>query len=101
MNPAVAVGASAFCLTFPDSLCQGKIFCRDVHASDIVIVSAARYAKEEAHLADAVFPPVSVDHFVLDACFHSFPVSERKSRIRSFSIFKRLFSLLASLTCLL
>ena len=66
MYSAVAVGTFAFCLTFPDFLCQRQILCRDVHAPDIVIVSAAGCLKEAAHLTDAVFLSVTVDYFVFE-----------------------------------
>lgn len=41
---------------------------------------------------DAVLLTVTVDNLILYACLHSFPVSERKSRNSSFSIFKRRIS---------
>ena len=98
MYSAIAVSAAAPRLTFPDFLCQRQILCRDIHAPDIVIISAAGYFEETTHLADAVFPPVTVDYFVFDAYFHFFPVSERKSRMSSFSIFSRCISFACSAT---
>ena len=67
---AVAVGISAFRLTFPDPLCQRQILRRGIHALYIVVISAARYAKEAAHLTDAIFLPVTIDDPVFDACPH-------------------------------
>ena len=77
---AVAVGVPAFGLTLADLLGQWQILCGFLHSLYKPIVAAARDAEEMAHLADAVFSPVPVDYFVLDAGLHSFPVSERKSR---------------------
>ena len=98
MYSAVAVGIAAQGLTYSDLFRQRQLLRRDVHTPDIVIVSAAGYLKEAAHLADAVFLPVTVDPFVFDACFHPFPVSERKSRMSSFSIFSRCISYACSAT---
>ena len=86
MHSPVAIGAFAFCLALTNLLGQWEILCRYLHSLYISIVAAAGDAEEAAHLADAVLLPVAVDHLVFDAGLHSFPVSERKSRINSFSI---------------
>ena len=46
--------------------------------------------------AEDKFLPVAINDLVFDAGLHSFPVSERKSRRSSTSIFSRLFSYLYS-----
>lgn len=86
VHSPVAIGALAFCLTLTDLLGQRHVLCRYLHSFQIPIVATARDAEETAHLADAVLFPVPVDHLILDAGLHSFPVSERKSRSNSFSI---------------
>ena len=88
---AVAVGIAAQGLTYSDLFRQRQLLRRDVHTPDIVIVSAAGYLKEAAHLADAVFLPVTVDHFVFDACFHPFPVAVFRSKV-SFPLLGASFS---------
>ena len=94
MNTAVSVGAPAFCLAFSDLLGQRQILCREIHALNVAVISASGYTKETAHFADAILFPVTIDDLVFNADLHSFPVSERKSRSSSFSIFKRIFSFL-------
>lgn len=86
VHSPVAIGALTFCLALTDLLSQWYVLCRYLHSFHIPIVAAARDTKETAHLADAVLSPVPVDHLILDAGLHSFPVSERKSRSNSFSI---------------
>ena len=98
MHSPVAIGASAFNLAFSDLLGQGQILCRDLHPFDISIVAATWDAEEPAHLTDTVLLPVMVDHLIFNAGFHSFPISERKSRNNSFSIFNRLISYACSAT---
>ena len=98
MHSPVAIGAFAFCLALTNLLGQWEILCRYLHSLYISIVTTARDAEEAAHLADAVFLPVAVDHLVFDAGLHSFPVSERKSRSNSFSIFSRCISYACSAT---
>ena len=92
----VAISISAFDLAFMDPFSQRQILCRCVHSLYESIVAAAGDAKETAHLADAVLFPMAIDYPILDAGLHFLPVSERKSRINSFSIFNRLFSDFAS-----
>ena len=86
VHPSVAVGALAFALALADLLGQRQILGRSLHSLYIPVVAAAGNAEEPTHLADAILLPVTVDHLVFDAGLHSFPVSERKSRINSFSI---------------
>ena len=92
----VAIGALAFCLALTDLLGQRQILCRNLHSLCIPIVAAARDAEKAAHFTDAVLLTMTVDYLVFDAGLHSFPVSERKSRSNSTSIFNRLFSYLYS-----
>ena len=96
MYSAVSVGVPALGLTLADLLSQRQIPRRYLHSLYIPIVAAAGDTEETAHLADAIHLPVTVDHLVFDAGLHSFPVSKRKSRNNSTSIFNRLFSCLYS-----
>ena len=86
MYPAVTVSVLAFVLALADLLGQRQILCRYLHSFYIPIITAAGNAEETAHFTDVIFLTVTIDHLVFGAGFHSFPVSERKSRIRSFSI---------------
>ena len=96
MHSAVAAGVPACGLAFADLFGQREILCRHLHSLYIPIVTTARDAEEAAHFADAVLLPVTVYHLVFYAGLHSFPVSERKPRNSSTSIFNRLFSYLYS-----
>ena len=96
LHSPVAIGALALRLALTDYLSQRQILFRNLHSFYILIVSAAWDTEEPAHLADAVPLLMTVDHFVFDAGLHSFPMSERKSRSNSTSIFNRLFSYLYS-----
>ena len=82
----ISVCSLNFLLTFFYLLCQRQITIRSLHSFYIVIVSASRYFEESAHFADRVFLLMTVDHQILYACLHFLSVSERKSRINSFSI---------------
>ena len=93
---AVAVGASTLSLTYSNLFSQRQILCRNIHSFYLVVVSAAGHTEETAHLTDTVSRPMAIDYLVFDAGFHSFPVSERKSRRSSTSILSRLFSYLYS-----
>ena len=97
------ITASLFCLhlTLFDFLSQQQILCRFVHSFYIVIVSTTRHIEKPAHLTDRKFVAVAKNHSVFYKWPHSFSVNERKSRINSFSISKRLIylSLLASSYC--
>ena len=93
MDPAVAVDTPTFSLAFTNLLGQRQILCRYLHSFYIPIITAAGNAEETAHFTDVIFLTVTIDHLVFGAGFHSFPVSERKSRIRSFSICNAFLSL--------
>ena len=86
VHTTVSVGFAAFFLTFPYLLGQRQIFGRHIPSPHIVIVAASGYFKESAHFADTVFIFMAVDYRVFDLCSHFLSVSERKSRISSFSI---------------
>ena len=113
MNSAITVCAVTMLLTLSDLLGKRKIPCGHIHSFDIVIVAASRHLKEPAHFADWIFIFVAVDHHIFYACPHFLSVSERKSRISSFSIsncliraslraslYRRLATLSSSLTTL-
>ena len=89
MHSAVAVRAMTMRLTFPNFVCQGQIASGNIHSFDIVIVAASGHLKEPAHFADAIFLPMTVDDHIFYAYPHFLSVSERKSRINSFSILNR------------
>ena len=63
-----------------------EIFRRLIHSFDVVIVPVSGYFEEPAHFTDRIFFRMTIDHHVFDLCFHFLSVSERKSRISSFSI---------------
>ena len=103
MYSAVAAGAAAWRLTLSYLLSQWQILFWNIHMLNISAVSAAGHFREPTHLADTVLLPVTIDNFIFDAGFHSFPASERKSRSSFTSIFNLLFSYLYSwsvLACL-
>ena len=75
-----------FCLTGTDLLCQRQIPIRLLHPFHVIVISTPGYPEEPAHLADRIFLFMSIDYQVFYACSHFLPVSERKSRISSFSI---------------
>ena len=101
MHSAVTISLAALILTFPYFLCQGKIPCRYIHSWNISIISASWYSKEPAHLTYGISSFMSVDYHIFYACPHFLSVSERKSRINSFSISNRLMcrSFVASSYC--
>ena len=86
MHSAIAICLSASVLTLSDLLRKRKVFCRYIHSFDIVIVATSRYVEEPAHFTYAIFILVAIDHHIFYACSHFLSVSERKSRISSFSI---------------
>ena len=86
MYSAVTVSFSAFALTFFYLFSWWKILCRYVNSWYISVISASGYFKEAAHFAYGIFILVSIYHHILYACSHFLSVSERKSRISSFSI---------------
>ena len=83
---AITVCLLSFSLTFTNELGKLQILCRLIHAINKAVITAARYFKESAHLTDAVFVFVSIYDTILDLQSHFLSVSERKSRISSFSI---------------
>ena len=60
--------------------------CWDNHSFDEPVVSAARHTEKSTHFTDWVFFSVTEDNLIFYWCFHFPSVSERKSRISSFSI---------------
>lgn len=85
--------------SLPDTLVffsKGQIFGQGIHPADISVVTATGYFKKTTHFADGILFSVSIYDLVFYADLHSFPVSKRKSRNSSTSIFKRLFSYLYS-----
>ena len=86
MHPAVTISAVAVFLTRSNLLGKRKIPCRYIHSFDIVIVTTSRHLKEPAHFANPIFVLMAIDHHILYTCPHFLSVSERKSRMSSFSI---------------
>ena len=94
MHSPVAIGAFALSLALADLLGQREILCGYRHPLYVPVIAAAGDAEDAAHFTDAVLFTMSVNDIVFNADLHSFPVSERKSRSNSTSIFNRLFSYL-------
>ena len=93
MNSTIAIGLSARLLTCLYLLGKREILRWYIHSFDIVIVTASRYVEEPAHFTYSVFIFVTIDHMIFYAWSHFLSVSERKSRINSFSISKDLILL--------
>ena len=101
LHSPVPICLFALLLTELDLIGQRQIPIRDLHSFYVIVIAASGHFKESAHLADRILVLVPVDHQVFDPCSHFLPVSERKSRISSFSISNDLMrlSLLASSYC--
>ena len=101
MHSTVSIGLAALILAFSYLFGQWQIPCGYIHFWHISVISTSGYLKEPAHFANWIFLFVMVDHHIFYACSHFLSVSERKSRINSFSISKRLMylSLLESSYC--
>ena len=95
-HSAVSICVPALCLTLSYFFSKGQIFGQGIHPADISVVTATGYFKKTTHFADGILFSVSIYDLVFYADLHSFPVSKRKSRNSSTSIFKRLFSYLYS-----
>ena len=96
VHPTVAIGLAASILLLTKHVCQRGILFGLSLSLYIVVVAASRYFKDLTHGSYRVFLSVSIDNFVLILWPHILPVSKRKSRNSSFSIFSRLFSYLYS-----
>ena len=98
-NTTIAICLLCLGLAFSYQLGKLQILGRLVHAIYKAIVTTAGYLEKSTHLADTVFVLVTIDNSILDLRSHFLSVSERKSRISSFSISRAL--ILASLRAMM
>ena len=89
LNSPISICLLHLLLTDSDLLRQRQISIRYLHSFYITVITTSGYFKESAHLADRVFLSVPMDYQVFYTCSHFLSVSERKSRINSFSISSR------------
>lgn len=86
LNTFVTVCPLGFGLTFGYLCSKFFVFVGLIHSVFAAIVSGSRYSKILAHLTDRIFLLMPIDHQKFYVYFHFLSVSERKSRISSFSI---------------
>ena len=96
MHSTVAVSSSIFFLALSDLFSKRQILRRNIHSCYKTIITTSGHIEEAAHFTNRILILVTIDHHIFYAGSHFLPVSERKSRNNSFSIFRRLFSYLYS-----
>ena len=87
---------SALFLIFDDLSCQRLIPILLIHSFYIAVITASGHFKKQAHGCNRIVLFIPENHPILQFRFHLLPVSWRKSRNNSFSIFNRLISNLYS-----
>ncbi len=86
MNSSITISFTTLLLTFFNFLCKQQILCGYSHSFYKIIISASRHLKNSAHLTYGILLSVTIGYMIFYSCSHFLPVSERKSRISSFSI---------------
>ena len=86
LHSAIAVCIAHFLLAGAYLFRKRQILCGHVHPTGKAVVSASGHLKESTHFADGILLPMPIDSSVFDRYSHFLSVSERKSRISSFSV---------------
>ena len=80
MYSAVSISVAALLLTLLYRLLQRQIFGRSIKSVYKIVIATSGHFEEATHFTDRITILVTLDYLIFYRGFHSFPISERKSR---------------------